>query len=354
MKAAERDAKIRAMLSKLTETETGRQLIASSLAEAGFELMKQAKFENFPTVSDPERLKNAQTGIILDVETTGMSEAKDDVTELAMLRVKYDAQGLLALDALFDEFNEPKVPISEEITELTGITNDMVAGHKILCAEIAEFIEGAEIVIAHHAHFDRRFVENCFPEAGFQDMKWHCSVEQIDWKARGKSGGSLEVIATSERLVYGSHRADADILALAHLLVSDAERSPFSEMLLNGEAGVLHLLVENSPFSAKRALKDRGYKWCPEDESVYGYHKIWHRPIPSTQEALMDEARFLQREVYNRSVKVPSFLLTEADRYSARPPATKVAFDTSNPLEILRTRSASVEETQEGTQPALL
>jgi DNA polymerase III epsilon subunit-like protein len=57
----------------------------------------------------------------------------------------------------FSAFNEPSEPIPPEITALTGITDDMVAGHRIDGATVTGFVEDAVIVIAHNAGFDRKF-----------------------------------------------------------------------------------------------------------------------------------------------------------------------------------------------------
>jgi DNA polymerase-3 subunit epsilon len=64
---------------------------------------------------------------------------------------------------VFSSFNEPSIPIPTEVTVLTGITDDMVAGQRIDEAVVSTFVEDAVIVIAHNAGFDRKFAERYWP-----------------------------------------------------------------------------------------------------------------------------------------------------------------------------------------------
>ena len=69
-----------------------------------------------------------KTGILLDVETTGLDTARDEVIELAMVKFTYLPNDRIAqITDIFSSFNEPQNPIPAEITDLTGITDEMVA-----------------------------------------------------------------------------------------------------------------------------------------------------------------------------------------------------------------------------------
>ena len=75
------------------------------------------------------RLRSA---FFLDVETTGLDTAKHEVIELGMVKFAYLHDGNIArIVEVFESFNEPATSIPEEISELTGITDAMVAGHRI-------------------------------------------------------------------------------------------------------------------------------------------------------------------------------------------------------------------------------
>ncbi|TCU33118.1 hypothetical protein EV129_117115 [Rhizobium azibense] len=65
--------------------------------------------------------------------------------------------------------NNQTNPIPAEITRLTGITDEMVAGQMIDIGESRALIEPADLVIAHN------------PAFVFAEKAWACSVSEIDW-----------------------------------------------------------------------------------------------------------------------------------------------------------------------------
>jgi DNA polymerase-3 subunit epsilon len=330
-------------------------------------MMKIASIEGFVPVTDPVRIENAKTGIIMDTETTGIDTTKDEVTELAMLKFTYDSQGIIALGDLYDEFNEPSIPIPEEVTRITGITDEMVKGHKIDPEEVRSFLSDVNIVLAHNASFDRKIVERQFKGAGFEEMEWHCTVEQIDWAARGKNGRSLEVLAVSENLTYGSHRADADIIATAYVLRSENEKgvSAFAEMLENGNTPSLMIIARGTPFNIPKLsplydrakpktpsgdfLKQRGYRWSPDGADIYdAADKAWHTSIFGDEATMSEEADFL-RNIYGGDVALPCFRIEAKTRYSERRPGETELFRTA---EVKSLEEAAFQSELE-RQPAL-
>lgn len=112
-----------------------------------------------------------RTGILLDTETTGLDHAKDEIIELAMVKFDYTLEGrIVGVRDTFSAFNEPSAPISAEVTALTGITDEMVAGHKFDDAAVTAFVESAVITIAHNSGFDRKFAERYWPV--FEHKAW--------------------------------------------------------------------------------------------------------------------------------------------------------------------------------------
>jgi len=111
-----------------------------------------------PRTSFTPSIGPTKTAILLDVETTGLDQRKDEVVELGMIKFDYLPDGrIVSIRDVFSSFNEPLEPIPPDVIALTGITNEMVVGHRIDEAAVSSFAEDAVIVIAHNAAFDRRF-----------------------------------------------------------------------------------------------------------------------------------------------------------------------------------------------------
>jgi hypothetical protein len=92
-------------------------------------------------------------------------------------------------------FEDPGLSILSEITRITGITDEMVAGHRIDDRAIDDLLGRVVLIIAHNADFDRRFLEKRLP--GFSTKHWACSRSDIDWKAEGIRSSALEFVAYS-------------------------------------------------------------------------------------------------------------------------------------------------------------
>ena len=95
-------------------------------------------------------LKSA-TYIVFDIETTGFSQTYDRIIEIAACKVK---DGRI-IDT-YNTFINPEMEISEKITNLTSITNEMVMGERKIDVVLPEFLEFCKdcILVAHNAKFD--------------------------------------------------------------------------------------------------------------------------------------------------------------------------------------------------------
>src|ERR1700737_79917 len=136
------------------------------------------------TTSVPSIDQVSRTGVILDVETTGLDQRKDEIIELGMVKFDYLPDGRIAsLRDVYTSFNEPSEPIPLEVTALTGITDDMVAGQRIDDSTVFSFVDEAVIVIAHNAGFDRKFAERYW--SIFQRKAWGGSGTEVEGRNNG-------------------------------------------------------------------------------------------------------------------------------------------------------------------------
>lgn len=252
-------------------------------------------------------------GVALDTETTGLDLDKAEVIELAMLKFLYTPNGeVLRVIGKFDELHQPAHPIPPEITALTGITDEMVAGHAIDPAAVEAFVAGAEVVIAHNANFDRPIAEKVWPV--FKTFGWACSLDEIPWRESGFEGTKLAYLLMGAGLFADAHRAIGDCQALLHLLSSPfgAEGKPaLATLLADARQATIRIFAVDSPFDRKDLLKARGYRWS---SGTNGCRRCWWRDVAERE--LEVELAFLRASVYLRPVELPTQRITARERYS--------------------------------------
>lgn len=261
----------------------------------------------------PENTDTLKTGIYLDVETTGFDHEANHIIELAMVKFTFSSDGTLyTLGDEYDQLNDPGVPIPEEITRITGITDEMVEGEKFNAEEIEAFIDDASIILAHNASFDRKFVEASF--SCFAAKAWGCSVSQVNWRDAGFESAKLEYLAYRQGFFYSGHRAVTDCLAGIHVLSYEIEGKPaLAELLHTARRKGYRLWAANSPFESKDLLKARGYRWNGGED---GRPKAWYKDL--NDDELDDEQAFLATNVYGGARQLPIDTINAFNRFSAR------------------------------------
>lgn len=252
--------------------------------------------------------------LLLDTETTGLDASRDKVIELALLRIDVDAITGQPCGAVlvYDGLEDPGMPISREIEQLTGISDAMVRGQRLDEARVAELMDGVELVIAHNAAFDRPFVEARLP--AFARLDWACSFADIDWKSEGRSSAKLENLALAHGWFYDAHRAEMDCHALLAVLAQplpQVQQTGLERLLVAGKQTSYRLQATAAPFEAKDLLKARGYRWNAEQ-------RVW-QTLLADEPALQAECDWLRSAVYGgRAARVQLETLDAGVKYSAR------------------------------------
>ena len=266
------------------------------------------------SVINPPDQTPLKTGLFVDVETTGLDSSKDEIIELAMVPFTYSDDGrIFEIKGAFQQLQQPKKPVPPEITTLTGITDEMVRGQNIDRAEVEALVGEADLIIAHNAGFDRRFLER-FSQS-FAIKPWACSMSQIDWRAEGYEGAKLSYLANEAGFFYDRHRAVNDCLAAIELLALRLPRSQsltLYQLLERANRPTWRIWAENAPFDFKDILKARGYRWADGTAGP----KAWYTDI--ADEKLNDELKYLRSEIYQREINLNKKKITALERFSVR------------------------------------
>jgi DNA polymerase-3 subunit epsilon len=258
---------------------------------------------------------DTKTGILIDIETTGLDARRDEVIELGMVKFAYRADGhVVGVRDVFSSFAEPAVPIPPEVTALTGITDEMVAGQRIDEAVVSAFVDDAVIVIAHNAGFDRKFAERYWPV--FERRAWGCSATEVAWRQHGFEGSRLGYLLNGAGFFHQAHRAVDDCHALLEILALELPTTgtpALAALLAQARKKTLRIWAEASPFDLKDALRQRGYRW---NDGSDGRPRSWYVDVDEV--ALDAEIAFLRSEIYLRDVEPQLQTLSAFTRFSIR------------------------------------
>lgn len=153
---------------------------------------------------------------IVDIETTGGKPIRDKITEIAI--VLHDGEQIIDK---FESLLNPETYIPYGITQLTGITQEMVQGAPRfyeIAKEIVKLTEGA-IFVAHNVRFDYGFIREEFQRLGFSySRKQLCTVRLSRQTFPGLHSYSLENLIRHFNIPTDArHRAMADALATTDL-----------------------------------------------------------------------------------------------------------------------------------------
>lgn len=163
------------------------------------------------------------TFICFDIETTGLSAARDKITEIGAVKVVNGE-----IKETFSTFVNPEMPIPQKITQLTGITDDMVKSAPSQSEAVTAFLEfaGDNVLVAHNAPFDTSFIRKACENMG---REYNCT--SIDTVAISRAilsdikNCKLDTVAKYLRLGdFNHHRATDDAEILAKIFICLCQR----------------------------------------------------------------------------------------------------------------------------------
>jgi DNA polymerase-3 subunit epsilon len=267
-----------------------------------------------PVVTARMAVPGERIAVIVDTETTGLDHTRDEVIEIGMVAFSYSEDGRIGdVIGTYNALREPTVPITPEITRLTGITPELVKGHTIDLAAVEAFIQPAHLVIAHNARFDRPFCERL--THGFSLKAWACSHAEVCWSEYGFEGSKLGYLLFQCGWFHQGHRAVEDCHALLEVLAAPLcgnAGCAMSHLLASARKALLRIWAEGSAFNMKDNLKKRGYRW---NDGTNSLPKSWF--IEIAEDAYEAELKFLRQEIYRRDVEPFAQRITAFERFRA-------------------------------------
>lgn len=202
---------------------------------------------------------------IIDIETTGGSARFEKITEIAVFL--HDGE---KITGEFESLINPERNIPYFITNLTGITNEMVENSPRffeIAKTIVELTEGRTFV-AHNARFDYSFIRQEFKSLGFNFKRNILDTVSLSRKLfPGHRSYSLGNICRDLKIeITGRHRAAGDALATVKLF----------EMLLRKDEeinGKRSMLIRNTRISKLNPKLDISkLEIIPEEPGIYYFY----------------------------------------------------------------------------------
>ena len=186
--------------------------------------------QNYPAFDDEM--------VVFDLETTGLSNKTCKIIEIGAVKIKAGQ----VIDE-FDIFVDPECEISEEITNLTSITNDMVKGAPKEREALEMFFDfvGDRLLIAHNANFDAGFIRVAAERQGMPFTNTYLDTVGLSKYVNPElKKHKLNLIAEHYNLGdFHHHRASDDAKMLAAIFFVMQERlrtegvTTFDQMVVN-------------------------------------------------------------------------------------------------------------------------
>jgi len=233
---------------------------------------KNKKKKRSKTIEEAEimsaLLSQTNEFVVLDIETTGLTPQKGGrIIEIGAVLVRDNA--------IVDEFSQfiyPEMKIYKQTIQLTGITNEMLAGKPVYGKVLPEFHKfiGDRVIIAHNSIFDwERFLVYYFERVGIKVKNQVIDTLKLAKLYHpGQSSYKLQELCKVHGITLNNaHRAIFDATATAELAII------FKEKFTKKEEGVSNLLELDKPEEFKEPQQEK--------KTTFKIRRVsyWEKPI---------------------------------------------------------------------------
>ena len=162
--------------------------------------------------------------VVFDIETTGFSAKKDKITEIGAVKIISGE-----ITDIFSELINPQINIHWKITEITGITDDMVRDKKTVDDVLPRFLDFCKgfAIVAHNAAFDVSFIKYNAENLGLTfDNEILDTLSLARRLLPNLENHKLQTVANELGIkISRAHRAKDDALATAKIFLRFADMS---------------------------------------------------------------------------------------------------------------------------------
>jgi DNA polymerase-3 subunit epsilon len=224
-----------------------------------------------------------------------------------MAVVLVNASGrIAAVEVIRSGLIDPGHPLTTEIAELTGLTDQDLGGRSIDKGQVAEMLASCDGVVAYNAAFDRPFIEKMIDR--HVPVQWGCAMADVPWRKLGfEPGPQGYALMQAGYYMPRAHRAKDDVLALVELLdhVCKDGETVMTKTLAAMEAPAWRFEAKGAPYGYKDDLREQRYRWA------WGrLHNLWAKHVRA--EAYQAELDWYVRTIGQQPAIVP---LPASERY---------------------------------------
>ncbi|WP_420063690.1 3'-5' exonuclease [Prochlorococcus marinus] len=193
--------------------------------------------------------------LILDTETTGLDNEKDDCLEVGSILFNVKSRSVLAQQSFLlpvEINNAEKINnIPAEITRFPQPLSEAIKYFESL-------VRVSDVIVAHNAEFDMKwFGLNKLPQI---EKPWICSMDDITWPTdrQLKTRPSVRDLALAYGVpVWNAHRALTDCIYLAEVFIRCSE---LEKLLIRALEPKILVRAEIS-YDERYLAKNAGFRW---------------------------------------------------------------------------------------------
>jgi len=220
--------------------------------------------------------KNIEKILILDTETTGLDENKDEVVEIGCILFHVSSKSVLSqLSFLFPVSSNEAQHVNGIPAEVSNISQPWEDGLNFFL----KLVNCCDLIVAHNVEFDKKwFGRGKLP---ILNKKWICSLEDINWAFQKslKTRPSVTDLALSFSIpVWNLHRALSDCFYISEVF---KKCENLEELLLKAtEPRFLYKALVS--YEERSLAKSAGFRW---NSPVVG---AWSRKLTAEEADKLD------------------------------------------------------------------